>query len=178
MKNIICYIATSLDWYIATTDGGVQRLDSINEEFASSNTSNWYEEFYSTIDTIIMWAATYRQILSFGVWRPYPGKQTYVITTHDLQTDIEDVQFINSDIIQKIQDIKNTWDWNIRLVWWAGVVDLLLSANLVDKFSISLMPEVLWAGIPLFRNKLEKKLKLQKTQAIWAWVIQLDYDVV
>ena len=173
MKKIVCYIAQSLDGYIAKQDGSVDRLNNIDFDLVSS----WYDDFYKGVDTLIMWYNTYAQIQWF--WeRPYLWKKTYVLT-HRKNLDLDsNVEFVWEDFFSKISKIKELDDnKNIRLVWWSKIVDLFLKKDLLDSFSITLIPKVLWAWIPLFQEKLDKTLELQKVKEIWTWLIQLDYNI-
>ncbi|MGB3312692.1 MAG: hypothetical protein WBG32_02970 [Nodosilinea sp.] len=77
--DIVLYIATSLDGFIATPEGGIDWLAAIEipeEDYG-------YEAFYSSIDAIVMGRRTYDQVLSFGDW-PYPGKPSYIMTHQPL----------------------------------------------------------------------------------------------
>jgi len=69
MRKIKLFIASSLDGYIAREDGSVDWLQE--------NAKSGYDEFYKTIDTIIMGRRTYEQILSFGAF-PYEEKIIYL----------------------------------------------------------------------------------------------------
>lgn len=86
MRKIVLFIASSLDGYIAKNNGSVDWLPA--------NCSSGYDEFYKSIDTVIMGQKTYDQILTFGAY-PYKDKKSYVLTRNDtLGTD--DVEFVNN----------------------------------------------------------------------------------
>ncbi len=68
MTKFILYIATSIDGYIARSDGNIDWLPSAEGEDDSG-----YAEFYSSIDALVMGSTTYEQVLGFGDWA-YPGK--------------------------------------------------------------------------------------------------------
>ncbi len=55
MGKIILYIASSLDGYVARENGDVDWLPT--------NTDSGYDDFYKSIDTVIMEKKTYDQIL-------------------------------------------------------------------------------------------------------------------
>ncbi len=46
MRKIILFVASSLDGYVAKNDGGVNWLPT--------NGSSGYDEFYESVDTVIM----------------------------------------------------------------------------------------------------------------------------
>ena len=68
------FIASSLDSYIAKNDGSMDWLPV--------NCSSGYDEFYKSVDTVIMGKKTYNQVLTFGAYS-YKGKKSYVLTRHD-----------------------------------------------------------------------------------------------
>ena len=67
--QIQIYIATSLDSFIATADGGVDWLEPFQAEDLG------YSAFVATIGTIVMGRTTYEQIRGFGSW-PYAVYRT------------------------------------------------------------------------------------------------------
>ena len=71
MEKIILNIASSLDGYIARENGDIDWLPE-------SGTSG-YDEFYKTIETVVMGKTTYDQVLTFGAY-PYREKKSYVFT--------------------------------------------------------------------------------------------------
>jgi len=88
MRNIVLYIAVSLDGYIARQDGSIDWLPQPSETDGDMG----YREFYDTIDTVVMGRTTYEQVvneLSPDVW-VYEGKACYVATTKQFE-DTEDV---------------------------------------------------------------------------------------
>ena len=58
MRKVILYIAASLDGFIATPDGSVNWL----KEIESSGEDYGYDEFYNSIDALIMGRKTYEII--------------------------------------------------------------------------------------------------------------------
>ena len=69
MRNLILYIAASVDGYVATVDGSVDWL----EEVPNPDQSDYgYGAFYASVSTLIMGNKTYQQLRGFGEW-PYTG---------------------------------------------------------------------------------------------------------
>jgi len=79
MRKIILFIASSLDGYIAKNDGSVDWLPA--------NSLSGYDNFYKSVDTVMMGKKTYDQVLTFGPF-PYVNKKSYVFTRNNtIQTD-------------------------------------------------------------------------------------------
>ncbi|HEY9689063.1 MAG TPA: dihydrofolate reductase, partial [Coleofasciculaceae cyanobacterium] len=62
--QFILYIATSLDGYIARENGDIDWLPTPE----SAEDGGQYEQFYQSIDALVMGATTYEQVLGFGEW--------------------------------------------------------------------------------------------------------------
>lgn len=77
MKKIKLYIAASLDGYIARHDGD---LDWLIEDYPITPDCNYgYNDFFESIDTVIMGGRTYRDIICMDAVWPYKDKTTYVV---------------------------------------------------------------------------------------------------
>jgi dihydrofolate reductase len=61
MKNVVLYIAMSLDGYIADSKGSV---DWIKGQSDSSEMPDTYSPFFKNIDTVILGKRTYDQIIT------------------------------------------------------------------------------------------------------------------
>ena len=75
-RNLILFIASSLDGYIATKDESLEWLYNVEGEG-----DNGYSEFYDTVDTILMGKRTYDWVLNQDLKEfPYKNKECYVFT--------------------------------------------------------------------------------------------------
>lgn len=156
MRRIILYIATSIDGYIATPDGGVEWLDEIPNP---NKTDHGYNALLDSIDTVLMGGRTYHEIIGFGVEWPYKNKITYVVSRRNSNvTPNEDVYFITEDIVSKISELKNETGKDIWLVGGGELTTILLNANLIDEMQLCIAPIILGQGIPLFPNKPKESL--------------------
>ncbi|WP_099463892.1 dihydrofolate reductase family protein [Parabacteroides provencensis] len=151
MRRIILYIATSIDGYIATPDGGVEWLDEIPNP---NKTDLGYNALMDSIDTVLMGGRTYHEIIGFGVEWPYKSKVTYVVSRRNSNvTPNEDVHFITEDIVSKTSELKNEAGKDIWLIGGGELTTILLNANLIDEMRLCIAPIILGQGIPLFPNK-------------------------
>ena len=62
MSNYV-YIATSLDGFIATSDGG---LDWLNEVPNPDKTDYGFADFMDSVDALVMGRNTFEKVLTFG----------------------------------------------------------------------------------------------------------------
>ncbi|HSG73782.1 MAG TPA: dihydrofolate reductase family protein [Nitrosopumilaceae archaeon] len=168
MRKIRLFIACSLDGYIAKEDGSVDWLPQ--------NGDSGYEQFYKSIDTVLMGKKTYDQILTFGKY-PYKDKLSYVFTRNPNQKKDENVEFI-SEVEEFTQKLISNSGKDIWLVGGSDTASTFLNLKFVDELIISVIPVVLGKGIPLFTNiKEEIKLELVKTTK-YSKLVELSYKIL
>ena len=172
-RKIVLYIAMSLDGYIARSNGAVDWLSGQGEVL---EIDNGYEEFYSTIDTVVMGRITYEQVineLSPNIW-VYEGKKCYVFTEKEYE-DNEKVEFTSESIVEFVSDIKSELGKDIWLVGGGKLIHEFINKNLIDKYIITIIPTILGEGIPLFiKENSEIKLKLIENKSIDG-MVELTY---
>lgn len=171
-RNLVLFIAASLDGYIATEDDSLDWLFKIDGEG-----DNGYSEFYDTIDTILMGKRTYDWIVEKveGDF-PYKNKQCYVFSTSESGKN-ENVEFVNQDILEFTNAIKNLDGGNIWLVGGGNLIHSFVKARVIDEMIITIAPTLLGRGIPLFkRNDFEMELTL-KSMRRFNQFVELRYEV-
>ena len=175
MRKIILYIATSLNGYIAKSDGSVDWLESI----PSPNKDDYgYTQFYDSIDTTIQGYNTYKQIIDWGIEFPYKGKINYVLTRKQNIEDTEYVKFVKNDHIKFISDLNNQFRKNTWLIGGGQVNTTLLNANLIDEVHHFIMPIILDGGINIFEGlEVEKALKIIESKTYKSNVVRYTYRV-
>lgn len=167
MRKIKLFIASSLDGFIAREDGSIDWLPQ------SGNSG--YEEFFKTIDTVIIGRKTYEQILTFGKY-PYEGKKSYVLTKNTTIKKEGNVEFV-FEAEKLVKELISSSGKDIWLVGGAELVSVFLNQDLIDEIILSIIPVVLGKGIPLFKNiRRETKLQLLKTRE-YDELVELNYKV-
>lgn len=176
MRKIKLYIAASIDGYIAYPDGG---LDWLSEYPITPECNYGYNDFYESIDSVIMGGKSYRDILNMDVIYPYKNKKSYIVTRNtNSQTSIEDVQFLSENIIETISSLKKQQGKDIWLVGGGVIISMLLDHNLVDEMIITYIPKILGDGIPLFpKIKNESKWQLLNSQSYNNGVLSVEYQI-
>lgn len=142
-----CYIAKSKDGFIAKENGDTTWLHKYNEPGLG------WEEFYDSIDVVIMGKATYDVIKGFSLqeW-PYKGKRTIVLTQtkfydNNIETWSNGIQELNYKLQGKYK--------KAFVVGGAKVLHGYIMAELLDELIITTVPENLGSGIKLFQNPEE-----------------------
>lgn len=156
-RKLILYIATSLDGYIATEDDSLEWLFKIE-----GKGDNGYSEFYKTVDTILIGRRTYDWVIDKEKGEfPYKNKKCYVFSK-SISGKNENVEFINCDIVEFTNKLKEETGGNIWIVGGGNLLHFFIKERLVDEFIITVAPTLIGRGIPLFKEfdfELELKLK-------------------
>ena len=164
MRKVVLFIAMSLDGYIADPHGGIEWLEG---QESGANDMESYEAFVQNVDTVIMGANTYRQIvteLSPDEW-VYSDFTSYVVT-HTPKESTDKIRFTEEDPCQLVTRPKQETGKNIWICGGASVVKQLMKADLIEQYYINVIPTILGNGIRLFDTfEKEKKLKLIKTRS-------------
>jgi dihydrofolate reductase len=169
------FIASSLDGLIAREDGSIDWLFTDNDY--------GYQEFYQSVDAVIMGRKTYEKGLELGGGiNPTKYKKNYIFS-RDLRPSNrkekdEEVEFVDHDIIEFVGHLINSSGKDIWLVGGSEIISILLKANLLHDIILSIHPTILGKGIPLFKNiRKEMSLKLINCNAYDSGLIQLHYTV-
>ena len=162
MRKVILYIAQSLDGYIARKDGN---LDWLPQEI-SGKMNKFYSEFSQQVDAVLMGRKTYDQIvnvLSPNQWA-YPNKTSYVWTSTKIESLYDNVHFMDTDLVTFVKELKEQEGKNIWVLGGGALIAELIKNNLIDEYSIAIVPVILGEGIPLFPqdNKNTVFLKMQE----------------
>lgn len=172
MRQVVLYIATSIDGFIARMDGSLDWLenaDNAEEDYG-------YEEFFASVDTTLMGNTTFRQILGFDVEFPYEEKKNYVFTRGEPE-ETPQATVTNRDPSQLVRELKKSEGGDIWLVGGGILNGELLRADLIDRMIITLIPVVLGEGIPLFAGAApELPWALTEADAYDNGFLQLTYE--
>ncbi len=172
MANYV-YIATSLDGYIATTDGG---LDWLNEIPNPENSDYGFAEFMAGIDALVMGRNTFEKVLTFGVW-PY-NKHVFVlsISLDGVPESVADKAEIAKGDLRPLVGQLNERGYLNLYVDGGRVIQSFLKEDLIDEMIITRVPILLGDGIPLF-GKHTKSLKFshKKTETLNDTLVKSNY---
>jgi dihydrofolate reductase len=154
--KITYYAASSLDGYIAKEDGDVSWLEELNISMEDTG----YDEFYSTVDALVMGRKTYEMVVSFGPW-PYGDKPVWVCSSKSIDA-IEGCNLQNGKT--PLDAYNEAQGQGVNHLWLVGGGKLaasFLEEKLLTHLSISQMPIILGGGIRLFGD-LKNNIKIQR----------------
>jgi dihydrofolate reductase len=163
------FIATSLDGFIARTDGGIDWLATVgrpDEDYG-------YQKFRDSIDVLVIGRKTYETALGFDEW-PYAGKRCIVLT-HRSPAPKYAEEFFDGPPAALVARLAAQ---NARRVYVDGgsVIRQFLAAGLIDDLTVSIIPILLGDGIRLFGDtSRDVPLTLLVSQAFPSGLVQVSY---
>ena len=168
MRNIILHIATSIDGYIAGPNEEIDWLFDDGEDYGMS-------AFFTTIDTILWGAKTYRLGLTLGDW-PFGSVKHYVFSRSMTSVSTPDTTIVATDIVNFARALKESEGKAIWLMGGAQVANELIQAGIVDRMVLSIHPVVLGAGIRLFADGGDRvQYALESTKSYDSGLVQVEY---
>ncbi len=173
MREIILYIAQSIDGYIARLNGSVDWLSDYDSEGTEKITANNFATFFETIDIVILGRTTYQQVvneLSPDNWA-FPGKEVFVLSSKK----IIDPKIVSVNVDELLETIENA-SGKIWVVGGAMLLRFFLENNLIDKMIITTIPISLGKGISLFTAiDSEQKYKVLKVEN-YSGLVEVTYE--
>jgi len=170
------FVGTSLDGFLARLDGSFDFLD------AAGNVPHGYEEFFASVDTLVIGRGTYDVILAFPEW-PYADKRVVVLSTKSLDlaaarsrnANIEQMSGSPAEIVAKLESS------GTRHAYIDGGITIqnFLRANQIQKLTISRVPVLIGQGIPLFAAiPQDIQLRHIATRTYPTGLVQSEYEVL
>lgn len=163
------FIATSLDGYIARSDGNIDWLDSVQ----MTGEDYGFQAFFESVDALILGRNSYDTVLGFPDW-PYAGKRC-IILTHRPAISRHGEEFYQGDPVRLLDRLGEE---GIRHAYVDGgnVIQQFLGGNLIDDLTLSIIPVILGDGIRLFATtETEHALTLESSRAWASGLVQLRY---
>lgn len=154
MTNIV-YIATSLDGYIADSEGKVEWLDSVpvpeDEGFG-------FSDFMSNIDAVVMGRVTFETLIGFGVGWHY-GVPGIILSSTMISAPSEFSEYVTfaSGSPQEIVDLAKGKGYSSLYIDGGDTVQRFLREDLIDELIITEIPVLLGDGVRLF-GELDRRL--------------------
>lgn len=168
------FIATSVDGYIARSNGGLDWLPVEGGE------PHGYDEFIASVDGIVIGRKTFETVLSFGGWA-YGKKPVIVLSSRPSAVKsprgaaCEAMSGAPGDIVERLAQR------GMKHLYVDGGVTItgFLEAGLIDRMVITRIPVLLGSGIPLFGH-LPRDIRLEHvaTRSYPSGMVQSDYRVL
>jgi dihydrofolate reductase len=166
------FIATSLDGFIARPDGAIDWLPADPEPHG-------YEEFFASVDAVVIGRKTFETVLSFGGWG-YGTKPVVVLSTRASELKAPEgavCDFMNASPQEVVHRLAKR---GMKHLYIDGGVTIqrFLNAGLIQRMIITRIPILLGSGIPLF-GPLSHDVRLQHvtTRSFPSGLVQSEYVI-
>ena len=176
MREVVYFLAASLDGYIAREDGSVDWLKM--EDLAEAGDE--FMEFAASVDAVLFGRKTYEKGLELDEEPEgsFAGYTNYVFSRTPRDDDPPGAKFIDQDPVTFVTELKNQEGKNIWLMGGGELAGTLLNAGLVDEMVLSIQPVILGRGIPIFKEAREHiNLKVEDIKHRKSGSVQVSYRI-
>ncbi|MBA4018225.1 MAG: deaminase [Pirellula sp.] len=144
------FIATSLDGFIARTDGSIDWLDQANKLIPPGEDCG-FAEFMAGADALVMGRATFEQVLSFPQWY-YGDKPVYVLSRTMAELPAGTPDTVRLHALEPREMVRVAAEHGHTRLYIDGgrTIQGFLTAGLIDDLTITVIPVLLGAGLRLF----------------------------
>jgi|SRR5215471_2968613 len=172
MKTSV-FVGASLDGFIARSNGAFDFLSTSGAE-----RDNGYDEFFATVDALVIGRNTYDVVLPFPRW-PYGPKPVFVLSARPIASPpgdsaVERMSGTPAEILSLLAGR------GFQHVYVDGGVTIqrFLRAGLIQRMVITRVPVLIGAGIPLFGPvDADIPLRLVATRPLSGGAVQSEYLV-
>ena len=173
MPEVIYYVASSLDGYIATADGRVDWLS----RFYTAGEDHGAGELEASVDALLLGSHTYEFALKLGQW-PSPNKLSWVFTRRDLRILHPSITLTAQSPREVVELLAAS---GLRRAWLMGGGKLAASFHadqLISRYIISIFPVLLGSGIPLFASHSSPPdaLRFVAAKPFKSGIVQVTYE--
>jgi len=166
------FVGTSLDGFIARSNGAFDFLSGAEGE------PHGYEEFFATVDVVVMGRNTYEVVRPFPKW-PYGGTPVVVLATRPLQPApegavVEQMSGEPAEILARLAAR------GLEHVYVDGglTVQRFLRAGLIQRLVLTRVPVLIGTGIPIFGPvDADVPLKHIATRSLKGGAVQSEYVI-
>lgn len=177
--KVSVFIATSLDGYIARSDGSIDWLDAANAAVPEGEDFG-YNALMETVDALIMGRNSYEKVLSFNSW-PYGDTPVTILSRNPiafpegLPKTVQHSSEKPTDLCERM----SREGINHIYVDGGNTIQRFLAAGLVDELTITVIPVILGDGLSLFGSTTsDLLLTCVGAKAYEFGFVQLKYTIL
>jgi len=168
------FIATSLDGFIARTNGGIDWLP------ADGGEPHGYDEFIASVDAIVIGRKSFETVLAMDPW-PYGKKRVVVLSSNAVDLSavrggvVEQMAGSPAEIASKLA----ASGANHLYIDGGVTIQRFLVAGLIQRLVITRVPVLIGDGAPLF-GALPHDIRLRHvaTRSYPSGLVSSTYDIL
>jgi dihydrofolate reductase len=167
------FCGVSVDGFLARPDHTLDFLDAGGQE------PHGYEEFYASVDVVVIGRKTFEVVLTFGRWA-YGKKPVVVLSTRSL-----DLSSVKGGVVEQMSGepaeiVKQLKSRGFKHAYIDGGITIqqFLTAGCIDRLVITRVPVLIGAGIPLF-GPVQHDISLRHvaTRSYKGGLVQSEYEI-
>jgi dihydrofolate reductase len=167
------FCGVSVDGFLARPNGALDFLDAGGQE------PHGFEEFFASVDVLVIGRKTYEIVLGFGGWA-YGKKPVVVLSSQPL-----DFSSIQGAVVEQMSGepaeiVARLSDRGFQHAYIDGGITIqrFLTAGLIDRMIVTRVPILIGEGIPLFGPlPNDVKLKHVATRTYNGGLVQTEYEL-
>jgi dihydrofolate reductase len=177
-RQIIVYIATSADGYIARPNGDVEWLNRLPRK-----SDYGMRAFYSSIDTILFGRKTYDWALAYQRKHRTPSifdknVANYIFSRKPPMKVAPGVEFVTEPVKTFARQLRKKPGKHIWMMGGGEIIASFLDAGEIDQFDIHVIPVFIGKGIPLIAPRhRDIPLRLRSVKRYPDGVVRLRYEI-
>jgi len=140
MRKLVYYVATTVDGFIAHSDGGLEGFLMEGAHVLD------FLESLQDFDTVLMGRGTYDLGRKFGVTSPYPTMRQYVFSRTLATSPDPAVKLVSENAADMVKELKEQTGKGIWLCGGAELASALFAAGLIDEIVVKQNPVVFGSG--------------------------------
>lgn len=167
------FCGVSVDGFLARPNHALDFLDAGGQE------PHGYDEFYASVDVIVIGRRTFEVVLGFGTW-PYGKKQVVALSSGKLDFSaikggvVEQISGEPAEIVKKL----NARGFKHAYIDGGNTIQRFLTAGCIDRMVITRVPVLIGTGIPLFGSvPHDILLRHVATRSYKGGLVQSEYEV-
>ncbi len=166
------FVGVSLDGYLAREDGALDFLAAGHAD------PHGYEEFFATVDALVVGRKTYEVVLGFKDW-PYGEKPVVVLSTLELAPASAGarIERLCGDPVRIWRELESR---GFRHIYVDGGITIqrFLDAGLIQRLVVTRVPVLIGRGIPLFGPVLRDiPVRHVATRTFRSGLVQSEYHL-
>ncbi len=190
MRELIYYVAYSVDGFIAHSDGSHDGFSQESEYFTEI-----FSAFPETVpshlraamgieadnqwfDTVLMGRKTYEIGLNEGITSPYSHLRQYLFSQSMKKSPDQKVELVSEHAVKRVTALKRETGKAIWLCGGATLAATFFASALIDKLILKVNPFLMGTGIPLFSGAVQQTSLILTDKKIYRnGVVLLHYSV-
>jgi len=175
MSKTRVFVGASLDGFIAGPNDELDWLSGGDAQ-GQGEAQKSFASFFAEIGAVLMGRRTYDVVCGFqGPW-PYGETPMLIATSRSLEAKRPSVRAVSGSIAELVERAKQAAGDRHVYVDGGKLIRSALDAGLIDEITVTIVPVVLGAGIPLFAGATRRhRLELMGHKTLGGAAVSLTY---